>query len=276
MRYINLIVFTSILFASSSNIFCEITAADQAALVEGNLAKIKQIRNLKKVRGEKGKTALYFAVLSGSLPVVKHLVKKGLSVKAKDSDGKTVLLALAESPRLNEKPTEFLEIAKYLVAEGADPKAADKTGANILLYIALTGKGSEAFKFFVQKGVDVNKLHIVGKVRATPVSGAFVALNEDVVRYIIGKAKEGLEITPESMDFATKGLAEVKKVADKVKAAALERLDGSGIEPEAIVGAKKKVRKMYSNIIAKCGKMSEMLNDLKAAVAEAKRKKAKR
>ncbi|KAM3863832.1 protein phosphatase 1 regulatory subunit 27-like [Diretmus argenteus] len=90
----------------------------------GELEQIGRFLRARKVRVDtifhSGMAALHEAVLTGSMEVVKLLVKYGADVHQKDEDGWTPLhMACSDS---------FPEIASYLLSKGASKEAVNESG----------------------------------------------------------------------------------------------------------------------------------------------------
>jgi len=273
MRYGSLVIAASILFASNASVLCVLSNEMISDLVTGDIAKLKKSKGFAtkiKERDPGGKTALHYIVLSGNIPGVKELIGMKLVVDAKDKEGRTPLLSMYQSPLSNKNPKAFFEIGKFLVSKGADPKILDsKTKANVLHYIAPVNEKLEDFKFFVDKGADINQVAVIGQQEATPVSMVFTYFSADIAKHITEKVTEGLEVTEKSLDLATKGLAAMKKTFDEKilqqegmiarLPAEVKKESGSAIRAE-IGKAKVEFNKKYAV-------MPTLLNNLKAAVA---------
>jgi ankyrin len=99
-----------------------------------------------------GKTALTFAVMGKSLPVVKRLVEAGCDVNA----GGAAVPPLAAAALAADE-----SIMQFLIDHGAStgPYGEDKA---TLLHMASHGKNTEAIKFLLRRGQDVNAANAKG------------------------------------------------------------------------------------------------------------------
>ena len=80
---------------------------------------------------EKGRTALFYAVIIGCLDIIKFLVRNLANVNIQDTEGKTVLFFAAENG--------YLEIVKYLILNKAIANTQDIDGKNALFFAAKNG-----------------------------------------------------------------------------------------------------------------------------------------
>ncbi len=133
--------------------------------------------SLKDVDSE-GNTAFTYAARSGNIPLLKKLLEKGI----KPTDA--ALLIAAQGSR---RETNTLETYKYLVEEvKIKPTAQNKAGQNVLHILAGKPNQTEIIKYFLDKGVDVNKADKEGN---TPVMAAASARETAVLELFLPKAK---------------------------------------------------------------------------------------
>lgn len=133
--------------------------------------------SLKDVDSE-GNTAFTYAARSGNIPLLKKLLEKGI----KPTD--TALLIAAQGSRRETNP---IETYKYLVEEvKIKPTAQNKTGQNVLHILAGKPNQTEIIKYFLDKGVDVNKADKEGN---TPIMAAASARETAVLELFLSKAK---------------------------------------------------------------------------------------
>ena len=131
--------------------FCEDTIFDLARA--GNLEAVKKkIENGSadpNATDEEGRTVLQIAVSSGSLDVVKYLVKK-----FNITDLNTRKFGYLQHTLLHQAARSgSIELVKYLVEEGADPSVIARFGVTVLHYAAQFGK-LDMVKYLVVKGAD--------------------------------------------------------------------------------------------------------------------------
>ncbi|MFD1604502.1 ankyrin repeat domain-containing protein [Flavobacterium artemisiae] len=125
-----------------------------------------------------GNTAFTYAARSGNIALLKKLLEKG--IKPTDE----ALLIAAQGSR---RETNTLETYKYLVEEAKlKPTAQNKAGQNVLHILAGKPNQTEIIKYFLDKGVDVNKADKEGN---TPVMAAASARETAVLELFIPKAK---------------------------------------------------------------------------------------
>jgi ankyrin repeat protein len=96
-------------------------------------------------RDEEGRTALFSAVLGGSIGLVGLLLEADADVDAKDNDGWTPLHFAAQ---------EYLpEIARILVGRGADVNAQDNEGNPVLWRAVFAARGrAEIVRHLLEQG----------------------------------------------------------------------------------------------------------------------------
>ncbi|MHC0447888.1 ankyrin repeat domain-containing protein [Flavobacterium sp. 3-218] len=125
-----------------------------------------------------GNTAFTYAARSGNIALLKKLLEKG--IKPTDE----ALLVAAQGSR---RETNTLETYKYLVEEvKIKATAQNKSGQNVLHILAGKPNQTEIIKYFLDKGVDVNKADKEGN---TPVMAAASAREIAVLELFLPKAK---------------------------------------------------------------------------------------
>jgi len=133
--------------------------------------------SLKDVDNE-GNTAFTYAARSGNITLLKKLIEKGI----KPTD--TALLIAAQGSRRETNP---IETYKYLVEEvKIKPTAQNKAGQNVLHILAGKPNQTEIIKYFLAKGVDVNKADKEGN---TPVMSAASAKETAALELFLPTAK---------------------------------------------------------------------------------------
>ncbi len=95
---------------------------------------------------------LCYACDGGSESLVRWLIERGASVRAKDKNGRMPLHVLAESASRFPKPGDAAAIARVLIANGADPKA---WGDHCQPPLYLTGDVGVA-RVLIENGCDVS------------------------------------------------------------------------------------------------------------------------
>ncbi|BDU26660.1 ankyrin repeat domain-containing protein [Flavobacterium sp. GSB-24] len=125
-----------------------------------------------------GNTAFTYAARSGNIPLLKKLLEKGIKPT------ETALLIAAQGSR---RETNTIETYKYLVEEVKIKAAAqNKAGQNVLHILAGKPNQTEIIKYFLGKGVDVNK---VDKEGNTPVMAAASARETAALELFLPNAK---------------------------------------------------------------------------------------
>ncbi|AWK06393.1 hypothetical protein HYN56_20045 [Flavobacterium crocinum] len=125
-----------------------------------------------------GNTAFTYAARSGNIPLLKKLLEKGI----KPTD--TALLNAAQGSR---RESNTLETYKYLVEEvKIKATAQNKAGQNVLHILAGKPNQTEIIKYFLDKGVDINKADKEGN---TPLMAAASAREIAALELFLPKAK---------------------------------------------------------------------------------------
>ncbi|PBJ05570.1 ankyrin repeat domain-containing protein [Flavobacterium sp. ACN6] len=125
-----------------------------------------------------GNTAFTYAARSGNIPLLKKLLEKGIKPT------ETALLIAAQGSR---RETNTIETYKYLVEEVKIKAAAqNKAGQNVLHILAGKPNQTEIIKYFLDKGVDVNKADKDGN---TPIMAAASAREIAALELFLPKAK---------------------------------------------------------------------------------------
>ncbi|MFT4022800.1 MAG: ankyrin repeat domain-containing protein [Flavihumibacter sp.] len=120
-----------------------------------------------KSKDSAGNTAFDYAVRSGSIDVLKKLTQKGVKFSP------NIMYTASAGGRGGSVAT--LELYKYLEELKADPKAMSPNGDNVLHNLARRAKQEEIIRYFIDKGVDINKTNNDG---TTPFMNA-AYLNQD-------------------------------------------------------------------------------------------------
>ncbi len=102
-----------------------------------------------KSKDSAGNTVFDYAVRSGSVDVLKKLTQKGVKFKP------NIMYTASAGGRGGSVAT--LELYQYLEELKADPRATSPNGDNVFHYIARRAKQEDIIKYFLDKGVDINK-----------------------------------------------------------------------------------------------------------------------
>ncbi len=153
-------------------------------------------------------TLLHFAVLLGNIRMALYLLGLGLSIDAKDSEGRTPLMYAVLTGRLRTVELLLNRHNKYLHEQKVNINAADRNGRTALLYCLerMEGQGkrlvpmrADIVRVLIQSGASVGKKDEDGMTFADclgklPGNEAYV----DVVR----KLEPGLKVKENSVQLA--------------------------------------------------------------------------
>ncbi len=106
------------------------------------------------MRFDDGQTPLHMATILGQTGIVRYLIERGASTKAKDVSGAT---PLHEAVRYGRT-----EIARYLLDAGADPNAQDSLGKTPMLIITPQDTRAELYTMLLNKGSNPNAKDLYG------------------------------------------------------------------------------------------------------------------
>ncbi len=125
-----------------------------------------------------GNTAIDYAARGGNITAIKKLLPQG--VKFTDN-------ALVFAAQGGRRSANGIDIYKYLVDElKIKPTVVTKNGENVLHLVAKKQDQAEVVKYFVDKGVDVNKVDNEGN---TPFINAASSKDLDVITTLFPKVK---------------------------------------------------------------------------------------
>ncbi|MGI8423968.1 MAG: ankyrin repeat domain-containing protein, partial [Chloroflexota bacterium] len=100
-------------------------------------------------RGREGLTALPYAVRSGNLPLLRHLLESGAGVEAGDTHGLTPLLHLAKT----RAKLDHMAVLALLAAYGARLDARNEAGETMLFFYARQGD-TNVVRWLLEHGAD--------------------------------------------------------------------------------------------------------------------------
>ncbi|XP_051785722.1 ankycorbin isoform X3 [Erpetoichthys calabaricus] len=100
-----------------------------------------------------GRTALYYAAASGSLPIVQLLCENRSPVNVKDAEGCTPLLLSVHN--------SHLDVCKFLIDHGADINACDKNGRTAIM-LASENNSLSIVEILIQHGADLSLVDTLG------------------------------------------------------------------------------------------------------------------
>jgi len=106
------------------------------------------------MRFDDGQTPLHMATILGQTGIVRYLIERGASTKAKDVSGAT---PLHEAIRYGRT-----EIAKYLLDAGADSNAQDSLGKTPMLIITPQDSRAELYTMLLEHGSNPNAKDLYG------------------------------------------------------------------------------------------------------------------
>ncbi len=125
-----------------------------------------------------GNTAFNYAAKQGNVDVLKGFLSKG--VKYNDN----ALFMAAEGPF---RSTNKIDVFKYLVDEvKINPLVTNKAGQNVLHLIATKQGQDDIITYFINKGVDINKVDSGGN---TPFMGIAGSKNIEMISALLPKVK---------------------------------------------------------------------------------------
>ena len=99
------------------------------------------------IKGERGRSALFWAVGLGYKEIVRKLLGKGADVNGADENCRTPLMFAAYNGDL--------EIVEELIKNNADVNKEDSIGNTVIVFAAVSGN-IDLIKYLIDKGVDVN------------------------------------------------------------------------------------------------------------------------
>ena len=156
-------------------------------------------------------TILMIGVSSGSVPVVKYLLSKGVNIEERGTDNynalgaavwygykdivEILLEAGADSNQLQDELTLLMvavdrkktEIIPYLISLGIDVNAVDNNGWTALYYSACYG-GKEEAEALLSAGAFIDARN--GEYNRTSLHVAVIENNTDVALYLISKGAD--------------------------------------------------------------------------------------
>jgi len=120
--------------------------------------------------------ALIEAAGRGDLDAVETLIRTGASVKERDAQGRTALLAATQGDRI--------EVARALIAAGADVNAKDRIEDSPYLYAGAEGR-NEILKMTLAAGADLRSVNRYGGTALIPAAHHG---HPETVRILLGTA----------------------------------------------------------------------------------------
>jgi ankyrin repeat protein len=107
-----------------------------------------------KTTDNNGNGIFNYAAKAGNIPLMKYLLKQGISYKKLNKQGENAMILASRGIR--NKPNS-LKSFQYLESLGISPNIISKNGITPLHAISYRGKDIEIFEYFLSKGVDINQ-----------------------------------------------------------------------------------------------------------------------
>lgn len=127
---------------------------------------------------DEGNTAFNYAARMGNVTLMKTLLEKGVKYNAN---------ALIMASQGTFRSANTIDVYRYLVDDlKVDPKTTSKAGQNVLHGIVRKQNQAEMVKYFLEKGVDMNKADNEGN---TPFISAAGGKSTEVVELMLPKVK---------------------------------------------------------------------------------------
>ncbi len=101
-----------------------------------------------------GENALMKAVYSGSIPLCRYLLEKGIDIEAQNNKGETALFYSMSN--------QSMELFEFLLTSRANPKHASNNGNNLLIKAAIRDN-QRAMTTLLARGVDIHHKNKEGK-----------------------------------------------------------------------------------------------------------------
>lgn len=129
-------------------------------------------------KDNEGNGVFEYAAKGGNITFLKSLLENGVE------KGDNSMIFASEGLR---RKKNTLETYKFLESIGAKPNTIDKKGRNPLHSIAYNGKDLEIYKYFINKGVDINKKDNEG---SSPFMNAANSNNIKVMSFLINYIRD--------------------------------------------------------------------------------------
>jgi len=128
------------------------------AASNGDLELVKKCLNDYKLylhkKNNLGENVLMKAVYSGSTPLCKYLIEKGINLESQNNKGETALFYSMSN--------QSMELFEFLLANGANPKHVSENGNDLLIKAAMRDN-EQAMKALIAKGANVHHTNKEGK-----------------------------------------------------------------------------------------------------------------